>query len=131
MHRRRFLLNGATLFSILAAFGDEAAASSSSRPRLARLGGTEPFDYARLKGRARAMAAAPYQANVRELPKRVASLDWDKWQSIAFRKDHSLWADEGLPFVARFFHLGFMMTKPVRIYTVESGKSQQLAYDPA
>ena len=131
MHRRRFLLNGATLFSILATFGDKAAASSSSRPRLARLGAAEPFDYARLKGRARAMAAAPHQANVRELPKRVASLDWDKWQSIAFRKDHSLWADEGLPFVARFFHLGFMMTKPVRIYTVESGKSQQLAYDPA
>ncbi len=48
-----------------------------------------------------------------------------------FRKNRALWANENLPFEARFFHLGFTMTKPVRMYAVENGKSQQLAYDPA
>src|SRR5688572_10730692 len=131
MHRRRFLQNGATFFSTAAilskfAFGDEAGAVN-----LRRLGATEPFDYARLKGQARTLAGAAYRPPKEQLPRHVAELDWDKWQSITFRKDHSLWADEGVPFVARFFHLGFTMTKPVRLYSVQDGKSQQLAYDSA
>jgi len=131
MHRRRFLLNGATFLSTAATltrfgFGDEARASY-----LKRLGAPQPFDYARLKGVARSMAAEAYRPPTRKLPPHVAALDWDKWQSITFRKDHSLWAGEDLPFEARFFHLGFTMMKPVRIFTVEGGMSQEVAYDPA
>ena len=131
MHRRRFLLDTATFLSTattLSPFllGDDACASG-----VTPLGATEPFDYARLKGLAQALAGKPYRPNTRPLPPHVAQLDWDAWQSIAFRKARSLWAEDDRLFVARFFHLGFTMTKPVRIYSVQDGRSQQLAYDPA
>ncbi len=34
-------------------------------------------------------------------------LNWDRWQSIRFRNEQSLWADDHLRFQVRFFHLGF------------------------
>lgn len=137
MQRRRFLLDSATLLTAATvpklAMGAEAApgANAPAPNPLRFLGGAEPFDYARLKGVARQMAQAPYQPPTRKLPPAVSRLDWDQWQSITFRKTHSLWAGEDLPFVARFFHLGFTMLKPVRIYSVQDGMSHELAYDPA
>jgi glucans biosynthesis protein len=98
---------------------------------LRSIGAAEPFDYARLKGQARTLADAAYRPSTHKVPPAIARLDWDKWQSITFRKNRSLWADEDLPFIARFSHLGFTMLKPVRIYSVHDGMSQQLAYDPA
>src|SRR5689334_3802440 len=110
MHRRRFLLNGATLLSTATTLprlllGEEALASG-----LSRLGAAQPFDYARLKGQARTLAGQPYRPRPSKLPEHIAALDWDRWQSIVFRKTHSLWADDDESlFQARFFHLGFTM----------------------
>lgn len=131
MHRRRFLRDGATVLSVAAfidhiLFQNDAAASSPPA-----IGPEQPFDYARLKGIARARAATPYRPPPDELPPRIAKLSWDEWQSIRFRPEHALWAGEGLPFAARFFHLGFRMTKAVQLYTVQDGKSREIAYDGA
>ncbi len=85
----------------------------------------------KLKGVARKLAMAPYKSPARPLPPHVAGLDWDKWQSIVFRKNtRAVGRTRSCP-SRRVFHLGFTMTKPVRIYAVENGKSQQLAYDPS
>lgn len=131
MHRRRFLIDSTTLISAATTFprlllGDNAFASG-----IAKLGAPQPFDYARLKGQARSLAGQAYRPPPSRLPPHIAALDWDRWQSITFRKERSLWAGEDLLFQARFFHLGFMMTKPVRIYSVQDGTAQQIAYDPA
>ena len=107
------------------------ASGQTARPNaLKRLGAPQPFDYARLKGLARSMAASPYQPPSGELPSPIAKLSWDQWQSIRFREAHSLWAGEGMRFQARFLHLGFTIKRPVRMYSVENGFAQQLAYDP-
>ena len=98
---------------------------------LTRLGVAAPFDYAQLKGLARSMAAAAYKPPNAALPAPIAKLGWDQWQAIRFRDDHSLWAGDGVWFQARFFHLGFTVTKPVRLYSVENGRAQEIAYDPA
>src|SRR5262245_53710591 len=66
----------------------------------------EPFDYAWLKGQARALAARPYLPPQDALPPAVARLDWDHWQAIRFRPQRALWADQPLPFRIEFFHLG-------------------------
>jgi glucans biosynthesis protein len=126
MHRRRFLLSSASLLSTHFLLGNEALGAG-----LTRLGTAQPFDYARLKGQARTLAGQAYRPPPNQLPPHLAALDWDRWQSIVFRKAHALWADDDVSFQARFFHLGFTMTKPVRIYTVQDGMSQQVAYDPA
>src|SRR6185369_6982408 len=107
MHRRRFLRDGASALSV-AAFIDsflfQNDANASTPPSI---GPEQPFDYARLKGIARARAATAYAPPSDELPPRIAKLSWDEWQSIRFRPERALWVGEDLPFVARFFHLGF------------------------
>lgn len=90
----------------------------------------QPFDYAWLKGEALTLSSTPYQSHTGEIPDILASLDYDSYQSIQFRHDHSLWADEGLAFQIRFFHLGRGFKDPVRMYEVVDGKAQHIAYDP-
>jgi glucans biosynthesis protein len=90
----------------------------------------QAFDYAWLKGHARALAGSAYVAPSRELPKALANLDYDQFQSIRFRPERSLWADKGLNFRMQFFHLGAGYREPVRMYEVVNGQAQPLAYDP-
>src|SRR3569833_1372394 len=129
--RRQFLqgtaaaLSVATPLSWLAAANDAAAARPPATPP------RQPFDYARLKGMARTLAAAPYQAPSEKLPPAVERLDWDHWQAIRFRDDRSLWAGDGLRFQVRFFHLRFRIRKPVRMFVVDGGQSQEIIYDQA
>ena len=137
MSRRRFLQSGAALAAgalpwapLLAAPAASGVPGAAATP-LKRLGSAEPFDYARLKGLARSFAAAAYKPPNVVLPPPIAKLGWDQWQAIRFRDDHSLWGGDGLWFQARFFHLGFTVTKPVRLYSVEDGRAQELAYDTA
>ncbi|MDR6213458.1 glucan biosynthesis protein D [Paracidovorax wautersii] len=95
------------------------------------LGAAQAFDFATLKGQARALADKPYVSHEGELPASVSQLDWDQYQSIQFRPDHALWADEKLRFQAKFFHLGLFFKKPVHLFSVAEGRAQELAYDPA
>lgn len=94
-------------------------------------GSAQAFDYAQLKGRAQALATAPYQPNTRALPAAVAALNYDQFQAIQYKADHALWANEGLRFQVKFFHLGMFFKRPVRMFEVSQGQAQQLAYDPA
>jgi glucans biosynthesis protein len=104
-----------------------AARAAGLRP----LGTAEKFDYAWLKGAARDVANAPYKPHGRALPLDVAALDWDQYQSIRFKPDHALWADERTRFQIRLFHLGLYFKRPVRMFDVADGRAQELAYDPA
>jgi periplasmic glucans biosynthesis protein len=131
MFRRRFLQVGAAVITGALPLAEAPAADPGHPSPLKHLGQAEAFDYARLKGLARSMAAAAYKPNSAALPAPISKLSWDQWQSIRYRDDHSLWFGEGLRFQARFFHLGFTVTKPVRLYTVDRGQAQELAYDSA
>lgn len=114
-----------------------AAGALASVPALARalglkpLGTAQPFDYASLKGQARALSRAPYQAPSDRLPDDIANLTWDQYQALRFRPDHALWADDKLRFQAQFFHLGLFFKRPVRMFSLQGGQAQQLAYDAA
>ena len=63
------------------------------------------------------------------MPPAIAALNWDRWQSIRFRNESSLWANDHLRFQVRFSHLGFTNKKPVRMYVVENGQVQELGFD--
>jgi len=90
----------------------------------------EPFDYARLKGRARALAAQPYRDPAQRFPDAVAHLDWDQYQAIRYRPEHALWVRDNLRFRVSFFHLGLYYKTPVRMHEVRGGMTQELAYNP-
>lgn len=129
MRRRDFLKTSAAFTAGVPLFNLFSAANAFAAPKL--IGTAEPFDYAWLKGHARSLAEAPYQAAVSHIPDKVKDLTWDQYQAIQFRPDHALWAQDHLRFRAEFFHLGLYFKSPVRIYEVDGGLAHELAYDPA
>lgn len=60
------------------------------------------FDY--VKEQARARAAAPYMEPDRQLPARLAALDYNQIRDIRFKPEQALWRSEGLPFQLHLFH---------------------------
>lgn len=131
MQRRHFLKNAAAALAALGLPALPQWALAAKAVGLRRLGQPQPFDYAWLKGQARALAKAPYKSHKQVLPGPLESLNWDQYQSIRYRQDHALWADGNGKFQAKFFHLGLYFHTPVHIYDIVDGKAQQLAYDPA
>jgi glucans biosynthesis protein len=103
MIRRRDFLESAVLLSTLSASGLASAAAPSNAGR----GPAQPFDYAGLKGRARAMAGKPYRPPTQLAPQALVDLGYDEYQSIRFHRDEALWTDvrDG-NFRLEFFHMG-------------------------
>jgi glucans biosynthesis protein len=128
--KRRDLLKAS---AALAAAGFPAAPlfAAGAAADLKHLGAAQPFDYAWLKGQARALAGKAYQPPANQVPDEIKKLDWDQYQAIRYREDHALWSADKLRFRARFFHLGLMFKNPVQIYEVVRGQAQEFAYDPA
>ena len=124
MHRRSLLRGAAALAAL------QTLASGRAAAGLQVLGAPQAFDYAVLKGRARALAGQPHVAPSTTLPEAIRDLNWDRHQAIRYRADHALWADEALRFRAQFFHLGLFFKSPVRIHEVVDGQARELAYDP-
>jgi periplasmic glucans biosynthesis protein len=129
MSRRQFLRSGAALFTVAGA--DWLLSGAAAPVRAPHEDAPAPFDYARLKGLARARAAQAYVAPAKRLPPAIAALDWDHWQAIRFREERSLWAGEGLRFQVRFAHPGYMLDRPVRMYEVVNGAAREISFDPA
>ena len=126
--RRDFLKASAALG--LAALPMPSRGAAAHAP-LKTLGEPRPFDYAWLKGQARALATSAYVPPPDTLPESVRKLDWDQFQDIRYRPSHALWAGDRLRFEIRFFHLGLYYRTPVKMYAVKDGLAQQIAYDPA
>ncbi|HXH13259.1 MAG TPA: glucan biosynthesis protein D [Alphaproteobacteria bacterium] len=131
MYRRDFLRALAVLSAAGLPFAGRRAAASAATTPLGHLGPPRPFDYAWLKGQARALASQPYQPPLHRVPAVVQTLDWDQYQAIRYRPDHALWAWDRRRFQVKFFHLGLYYQTPVRIYEVVDGQAQELAYDAA
>lgn len=100
-----------------------AAATETQKPP------TGPFDYARLKGYARALAAQPYVVPADVLPPALQRLDYNHYQAIRFRPEQSLWHAEQRGVELRFFHLGFLFNRAVQLHEVVAGFATPLAYD--
>jgi glucans biosynthesis protein len=130
MQRRDFLRAVAGLMAaglpVPARFAG-GATTTGLRP----LGQPQAFDYAWLKGQARALAHDVYQAPGSQIPAAVKALNWDQYQAIRYRADHALWAQDRRRFQVKFFHLGLYFQTPVRMHEVKDGYAQELAYDPA
>jgi len=129
--QRRHFLRTLGRGAALASAGSLGLNWTQAFAALKPLGAPMAFDFATLKGQARALSAKPYVSHEGELPASVAQLDWDQYQSMQFRADHSLWADDKLRFQAKFFHLGLFFKKPVHMFSLADGQAQELAYDPA
>lgn len=101
--------------------GPETARADSPSP--------EPFDYALLKGKARALAQAPYVGHTNAIPSTIKEMTWDQYQAIHFNKHHALWHGSDSNFRATLFHLGLYFTQPITMYELNDGKAKRIDYN--
>jgi glucans biosynthesis protein len=114
--RRRDFLQSAALLSALSA-ADFATAATQ-------------FDYAALKGRARALAGAPYRPPEKLAPQFLRDLTYDQYQAIRFRHERALWAQSEHAFRLEFFHCGRGFKEPVDLYEIVDGAARAIRYRP-
>jgi glucans biosynthesis protein len=124
MIRRRDFLQSAALLSTLSASGLAAAAEQPNR------GPARRFDYAVLKGDARALASKPYQPPSKVAPKALVDMGYDEYQSIRFKREDALWANLEGNFRLEFFHMGRGFKEPVRMHEIVDGQARELLYRP-
>lgn len=120
-------MNRRLLLQLLAAAGALRALGAAAAPAS---GGGKAFDYAALKGRARALAARPWQAPDETLPAPLAALDYNHYQAIHYLLERSLWHGERRGVELRFFHLGFLFKRAVQFAEIVDGVARPIDYDP-
>jgi periplasmic glucans biosynthesis protein len=59
----------------------------------------------------------------------LAGLSYDEYRDIEFRRDASLWKDDG-PFRLQFFHPGSIHTEQVRIHRVDGDAVAPVSFEP-
>ena len=126
MDRRDFLARAAGAGLVLGAGIPRALAQSA--PADLQFGPANPFSYEVLQTRAKALAAAPYQAPEPPAPALINSLDFDAIQKIRFRPQFALWPDG--PFPVQLFHLHRYVTLPVKLHIVRDHVARELVYSP-
>lgn len=124
MLRRRDFLQSAALLSTLSVSGLASAAEQAFR------GPARAFDYAVLKGQARALASKAYAPPSKLAPKALEDMTYDEYQSIRFKREDALWADVEGNFRLEFFHMGRGFKEPVRMYEIVNGQARELLYRP-
>lgn len=121
--RRRDFLHSASALALAALSPAELAAADHARA-------SRPFDYAGLKGRARALASTEYRPAQRLAPDFLRALTYDQYQAIRFRHDHAFWAQGDSTFRLEFFHCGRGFKEPVDLYEVVEGEARPIRYSP-
>ncbi|PZP58625.1 MAG: glucan biosynthesis protein D [Pseudoxanthomonas spadix] len=132
MIRRQFLTRAAGTLAALglppSLLASQAALAGPGRSNLV-FGPAQPFDYASLKGQARALASAPYKPHGGPLPAALDGISWDHYQAIRYRKDHALWTGQDDAFLAQFFHMGLYFKRPVTMHEVADGQAREIKYN--
>ncbi len=65
------------------------------------------------------------------LPDILRNLSYDEYQKIRYNNNKYLWRDEGLPFAAGFFHLGYLYKDGVKVHEFTPTHEQLIRYLPA
>lgn len=93
----------------------------------------EPFDFDRLKQRAKELAGRPYQDNAVTLPPTLANLEPLKYQQIQYDPKYAIWRDAPETDMSlRFFHVGMQFNLPVRMHVIDPDTQQahEVHFDP-
>ncbi len=119
--RREFLKSTALVSALLASGGRAFAADASAN--------TRPFDFAWLKGEARALAGQEFRPAPKILHQRLIDLGYEEYQRLQFRREQSLWAKDDRGFRAEFFHMGRGFVEPVTIHEIVDGQAREVKFN--
>ncbi|MGN6389796.1 MAG: glucan biosynthesis protein G [Burkholderiaceae bacterium] len=89
------------------------------------------FGFEDVASRAQQLAAKAYSPPPKNLPRSLASLNYDQYRDIRFRPNRALWREEKLPFELAFFHEGLYFDHAVKINEVVGGQVRPIRFDPS
>jgi glucans biosynthesis protein len=125
--RREFLIATSATLAALAA----AAVAPSAYALQLRLASAEPFSYAALRERARALAAVPYQPPQHPPRAVLEQIDYDAHGKLRFKAEDALFANGPGCFPVTFFAMGRYFQTPVRMHVIDAqGAAQEIRYAP-
>ncbi|PZN34564.1 MAG: glucan biosynthesis protein D [Proteobacteria bacterium] len=107
---------------------DPPPAAAGRAPARVQIGPQERQVFDHVVGRAKDLAARPYQPPGSDLPPPLRDMTYDQHRSIRFRTDQALWRGEA-PFEIQFFHPGFLFREPVTVNIIRQGKASKLPFD--
>lgn len=114
-------LNKAGLLCGIVASGIFSSQASASIERL-------EVTYEHVSKLAASRAAAPFKEPDRELPKRLAELNYDEIRDIRFKPDQALWRNEALPFHLHLFHRSAAVREAITIREFSATHVQTLPF---
>lgn len=88
----------------------------------------QAFQFQDVVEKARASAKSAYEAPA-TIPDFMANLSYDKYQSIRFDPDQSLWRDAGSRFQVMLIPAGKFYTRPVSLHVVDGEGVQSLPFE--
>lgn len=88
-------------------------------------GKATPFSFDILKEMARSLSAKPYAAPKEADGKILDQIDYDAHNAVEFRKDATLWLDDGETSPVQPFFPGRYFRTPVRIFTLDQGMATE------
>lgn len=89
------------------------------------------FDFDDVAAKASKLATESYSKPQKNLPKALASLNYDQYRDIRFDPSKSLWRAERLPFELAFFHQGGFFDTPVKINELQGNAVREIRFDPS
>jgi periplasmic glucans biosynthesis protein len=105
-------------------FWEPVLAATATAPQTQTIDAPNRFGFADVRRYAEELANAPFAEQDIPLPTYFRTAGYDEYRNIRYRTDKTVWLDEGLPFVLRFFHRGFLFTRPVTINLITKGEIQ-------
>lgn len=87
----------------------------------------EDVGFQEIQRTAEDLASKPYVApDTNAMPGWMKSLTYDQYRDIRFNPGRALWAAEGLPFRAMFFHPGYLYREPVKLHEFTGSHQQEI-----
>jgi glucans biosynthesis protein len=90
-----------------------------------------PFSEEWLFEHARALAKSPFAEPAARPPEELRSLNYDQYRAIRFKKEHALWANNGVDTTLEMFQSGYIYTDVVKLHIVEDGVAREVSYSPS
>ena len=97
---------------------------------IAKITAEGPFSRSTVVEIARTLSKAAFVPPPTELPDPIKDLTYEQYRDIRSDRDHSIWADEGLPFRLQLFHRGFYYKEEIDVAIISDGEAHHLAYSP-
>jgi glucans biosynthesis protein len=91
---------------------------------------SKALDFTEVERQAKGLAGRPHIPVTQTLPEFLDRLDYDHYRDIRYRREKSLWLDEGLPFQLQCFHRGIVYKHRITVNIIDDGVSKPVRYAP-